>query len=341
MNRIALAVLISLAACGGGSKSTIPNTPIPPDPAVAAGSDLDKPAPPAPPPAPPAPPAPPPPLDQTIAAVDNTLKVIRPGAGKKSVLKLVGAKDAKQHVSIALDIADRQVVVGEGSADEVAPTLVLGADVAVTDIGSDGTTSFVLTVTDVDTRDRAGAPAKPSAADLKAQVSGIIGLTIGGAVHADGQVGDLKLHLDHSDPPTRGALELVKVMLAPLWPVLPPTAIGAGAKWTVASPYKIANQIDATRSVDYELVSHKNAGWEIKGKIAVSAPDRTVSAKMKIEKVAATGTISMTLDDGKFVPASAQTLTSDFTMAQLMPDPKGGPTSASVHLDQSFTLTPQ
>src|SRR5580692_5021123 len=131
---------VALLACGGSNPQ--PATPLPePVPADAAPA-----------PAPPPPPPPQPqPLDLPIATPQTSLKLVKPGTGKKAVLKLALATGSKQHVELALDFSGKQMAPPQfgGNTEDVAPTLVLPADIEIGDVGSDGNAKWKLTVASV------------------------------------------------------------------------------------------------------------------------------------------------------------------------------------------------
>ena len=322
---------VALLACGGSNPQ--PATPLPePVPADAA---------PAPPPPPPPPPQPQP-LDLPIATPQTSLKLVKPGTGKKAVLKLALATGSKQHVELALDFSGKQMAPPQfgGNTEDVAPTLVLPADIEIGDVGSDGNAKWKLTVASVDARDRAGS--KTSIDKFKEQMQGIVGLVISGSVGADGKLGDLAIHLDKADKTALNAVALVKLSLMPMWPQLPADAIGVGAKWTVTNPFKIADKLDTTATADFELVSHKGNQWVINAKTKLTGTDFKADEHTSFQKIGGTGSVAMTLTDGAAVPQSASTLASDFT-AVLVGGPGGGSDaqSAQFHLEQGFAVTPK
>jgi len=335
MKRINSLLLVAVVACGG-SKTAPSTTPLPPEP-TPEPTAAEKPAPPPPAPAPT-------PLDLPIPVVATTLKLVKPGTGKKAVLKLAATQGAKQHVELALDFAGKQTASPElgGTQEDMAPTLVLASDVEVGQVTADGHAAFKLTVGGIDAKDRPGA--KSTAAQFKDQMAGIAGLTIAGSVGANGQLGELSIHLDKADKQALNAVALLKLSMMPMWPQLPTDPIGVGAKWTVTGPYKIADRLDTQQTIEFELVSHKGNAWEIKGTVKVAGADQKVDPQTTLEKIGGTGAIAMTLTDDTFVPASSSTLASDFT-ATAQPPPSAGsaaaPQSAQFHLEQGFAVTPK
>jgi hypothetical protein len=327
MKRYSSLVFMALVACGG-PKPTPTTTPLPPEPDPKP-VEAEKVTPP-----------PPPelkPVDVPIPAAQTTLKLVKPGTGKKAILKVVATQGAKQHVELDLDFAGKQTSA-KGIEADTAPTLVLASDVEVGEIGADGNAKFTVTVGGVDAKDRPGA--KSTAAQFKQAFAGITGISIGGSVGADGKLGDMAIHVPKPDRDSLSALNLVKLAIMPMWPQLPTDPIGVGAKWTVTFPYKIADKLDSTQTVEFELVSHKGTVWEIKGKIKVAGADQQVD-NATLGKIGGAGTIAMTLTDGAFLPTSSSTLASDFTATGPAGQGSAAPESATFHLEQGFAVSPK
>jgi hypothetical protein len=338
MNRISSLLFVAVFACGG-SEPTPTTTPLPPEPETKPAA-AEKPAPPPPPAQPETKP-----IDLSIDAPQTTLKLVKPGSGKKSVLKLAAAQGSKQHVDITLDFRGKQTGAQElgGDDDEPAPTMILASDVVVGDIGSDGTAKYTVTVSGQDVKDRPGA--KITAEKFKAEKMGdITGLTVAGSVSANGQLGAMTIHLDKADEKAATMVALLKLIMMPMWPQLPTTAIGVGAKWTVTSPFKIAERFDSTQTVDYEVVSHTGNAWQIKGTVKLAAADQKLD-QASFDKIGGTGTVAMTLTDGAFVPQSTSSLTSAFTANVTLPPQAGSAAgqmrSAQFQLEQGFAVTPK
>jgi hypothetical protein len=321
---------VALLACGGSN----------PQPAT---TPLPEPAPPdaAPPPPPPPPPEQPKPLDLPIAAPQTTLKLTKPGTGKKAVLKLALAAGAKQHVELSLDFSGKQTAPASlgGNSEDVAPTLVLPADIEIGDVGSDGSAKWKLTVASVDAKDRAGS--KTTTDKFKDQMQGIVGLVISGSIGADGKLGEMAIHLDKAEKSALNAVALVKLSLMPMWPQLPTDAIGVGAKWTVTSPFKIADKLDTTETAEFELVSHKGNQWVINGKIKLTGNEFKADEHTSFQKIGGIGSLAVTLTDGAAVPQLTSTLASDFTAVLQTGSGSADIQQAQFHLEQGFAVTPK
>jgi hypothetical protein len=298
------------AGCGGGShKSTTPPPPLPETKAEATpppeAKAEEKPAP---------PPAPTGPVEVTLAAPKSTVKLVNAGKGKKEVLKLTPKAGDKQPVEIAMDFAGKQIMPQElgGTQESIAPTVVLGGQLETKDVGADGT-SFQVTIDSVDAKEVTGS--KTPAAEFKSHLASLNGMTIAGNVATNGSTGDLKLRVEKPDPSAKEALDLIHLSLLPMWPVLPTEPVAPGAKWTVTTMQKLADQVDVTQTTDYQLVSHKGNDWVVKGTTKITGADQelpTQGAKMKVGKIVGSGTTDATISAGSLSPASKQTLETSF-----------------------------
>ena len=298
-------------------------------------------------------PAPPPkdpdPIDVPLAFGKASYKLASAGKGQKAVIKIGTTAGTKQQLELALDFAGKQVAPAElgGTQEDVAPTLVLASDLEVGAVDTDGA-KWKVTFTGIDARDRAGSKATKD--QFKAELGVLAGVQLSGAVSPSGQVSNVSLHVQKPTDKTMAALELVRISMMPMWPVVPTEAIGVGAKWTVTTSYTIADRIEATQTTDYELVSHKGPTWVLKGKTKLAGKEQTIK-ETKFGKIAGDGGVDVTLTDGAFVPQSATKLTNDFTASvgdstdpKKATDPKDktkkDDTSVQFHLEQGLAVTP-
>jgi hypothetical protein len=339
MLRSFLPILVAVAvACGGKSKPTTPPPPLPEPQAEAP-----KPAEPAAPKAPEAPPVPQGPIEVTLSAPKVDVKVISGGKGKKAPLKLTPKAGTSAVGELSLDFAGGQDGPPEtgGKKDEVAPTVVLVGNLETKDVAADGLATFQMTVSGVETRDKPGQ--KVSSADFKSELQTLIGATIGGSVGANGAASDLKLRIEKPDAKSAGALEFVKLSMMPMWPVLPTEPVAPGAKWTVTSSQKIADQLEIKKVVTYELVGKKGAAWTIKGSTKITGEEQTVQGA-KLGAIAGEGVAEVTLTDGALMPANKQNMATNFTITVTPPPeaPAGSqPVVIKFHVEQANTLTPK
>ncbi|MEO6776810.1 MAG: hypothetical protein ABI467_27990 [Kofleriaceae bacterium] len=326
MRRILIVLLI--AACGGPAKPATPAPTLPEDkkPEPAPVAEAPKPTP---------PPKDPDPIDVPIATGKPTYKLVSAGKGKKAAIKIAGTQGAKQPLELAIDFAGKQVAPAElgGTQEDVAPTLVLASDLEVGEVDKDGA-KFKVTFNTVDARDRAGA--KATKEQFKQSLEVLAGVQLSGMVAANGQLSNLSLHVQKPNDQTMAALELVRISLMPMWPIVPAEPVGVGAKWTVTTTTSIADRIEATETTNYEVVSHTGNAWVLKGKIKLAGKDQQIK-DTKFEKIAGSGSVDMTLTDGTFVPRSESKLTNDFT-ASVSADSK--PASVQFHLEQALAVTP-
>jgi hypothetical protein len=238
MRRTLIAILI--AACGGPAKPTTPPPTLPEDkkPEPAPVAEAPKPTP---------PPKDPDPIDVPVAMGKATYKLASAGKGQRAVIKIAGTQGAKQQLELAVDFAGKQVAPPDlgGPQEDVAPTLVLASDLEVGDVDKDGA-KFKVTFTGVDARDRTGA--KQTKEKFKQQLDVLAGVQLSGQVASSGQMSNLSLHVQKPNDATMAALELVRISLMPMWPIVPTEPVGVGAKWTVTTSTSIADRIEATQT---------------------------------------------------------------------------------------------
>ncbi len=338
MLRSFLPILVAVAvACGGTSKPTTPPPTLPDPKTEEAKPVAEQPK------QPEAPPVPQGPIEITLPAPKVEVKLVNAGKGKKAALKLTPKAGTKQSTELTLDFMGGQDGPPEtgGKKEEVAPTVVLLADVKTQDVAADGLAKFQMTVTGVDTRDKPGQ--KVGSAEFKGELGSLIGATIGGSVGSNGSASDLKLRIEKPDAKAGGALEFMKLSMMPLWPVLPAEPIGPGAKWTVTSSQKIADQLEIKKVVSYELVGKKGTAWTIKGTTKVTGDEQNVQGA-KLGTIAGEGATEVTLNDGALVAAYKQNMATNFTIT-VTPPADAPPGSKEIvikfHVDQSNALTPK
>jgi hypothetical protein len=340
MLRSFLPILVAVAtACGGSPKSTTPPPTLPPDTKTeeAAKPVVEEPKKPEPPPVPQGP------IEITLSAPKVEVKLVNGGKGKKTALKLTPKAGTKQSTELTLDFMGGQDGPPEtgGKKEEVAPTVVLLADVETQDVAADGLAKFQFTVSGVDVRDKPGQ--KVGSAEFKGELGSLVGATIGGSVGANGSASDLKLRIEKPDAKSGGALEFVKLSLMPMWPVLPTEPVAPGAKWTVTSKQKLADQLEITKVVSYELVGKKGTAWTIKGTTKITGDEQTVQ-EAKLGSIAGEGATEVTLTDGALLAAYKQSMATSFTIT--VTPPAGAPPEAKqivikFHVDQANALTPK
>lgn len=339
MRRSLFALLVAAAACGGKSKPADPPMPLP-EPKV----EEAKPAEPEQPKEPEAPPVPKGPIEVTLPAPTIEVKLVTAGKGKKAPLKLSSKVGSKQTTELSLDFTGGQDGPPEtgGKKDEVAPTVVLMADAETQEVAADGATKFQFTVSGVDTKDKTGQ--KVSSAEFKSELGSLIGATIAGSVAANGAPSDLKLRIEKPDAKAAGALEFVKLSLLPMWPVLPTEAIAPGAKWTVTTKQKIADQLEVKKVISYELVSKKGAAYTIKGSTKITGDEQNVQGA-KLGNIGGDGKHEITLNEGALLPTMKQNMATNFTITVEPPPQEGGAKPAPIvikfHVEQANSVTPK
>ncbi|MEO8704922.1 MAG: hypothetical protein ABI867_33020 [Kofleriaceae bacterium] len=315
-----LALVLLVAAC---TKSKGPPlAPLPPDnpPVAAAPADAAKPDPAAEKPARPVPTGP---LEVKVPAAKTTVKLVNAGKGKRAPLKLTAKVGNKQQVEIALDFALTQSAGGQSQSD-IVPTVVLAGDAEAKSVDKDGAAAYTLTINKTDARAVAGTAVPLD--KFKEILASTNGLVFDGSVGANGATGDITMKLAKQGEASAQVLELVRLTL-PSWPALPTEPVGVGAKWQATTLTKLADRLDVTQVVDYELVAFANNTWTIKGTTKITGADQMMQGG-KITKIAGKGTTEATLVDGKLYPNHKTAVEATFTASE--PDAKPGTPAATL-----------
>jgi hypothetical protein len=337
MRRSFFVILVAAAACGGKQKSTQPPPPLP-EP-VAEKKPVE---PPKEEPKEVKPQIPQGPVELTLPAPKVTVKLVTPGKGKKAAFKVTTKAGDKQAIELTMDFAGKQTAPPElgGPSEQVAPTVVLLADVESKEVATDGATKFNMTISGVDARDVPGS--KTPGAVFKSELQTLVGATIQGAVNSNGSTGDLTLRVEKPDQSTQGVMELLRLSLMPIWPVLPTEAIAPGAKWQVAITTKVAGRLEVTQTTDYQLVSKKGKVWTVKGTTKVAGVEQVIGEgqeKATFGGISGTGSHEVTVNEGALLPTAKQSVKTDFTAtAEPAPNQK---VSLLFHLEQANAVTPK
>jgi hypothetical protein len=319
-----VAIVAALAACGGKSaKSTTPPPPLPeteakpeeakPEAKVAKSEEK-------------APPVPQGPIELTVPVPTTTVKLVSPGKGKRTALRLAPKAGAKQQVELTIDLLSKQTAPQElgGDAETALPTLVLNEEIEVKSVDDKGKAEYVATVNTADVRD-SGKFAADKLPKLREIIASLAGLTITGTVDSNGTASDLKLRLEKPQAGSAIALTIIQTAAMraalPPWPVLPSEPVGVGAKWQVSHPStqtldeKVA--IAMTETTDYELVSRATQTWTVKGGVKVSGTDQEITSPQgtaKLSKIGGSGNVDATISNGALYPKLKTQVSSEFTV---------------------------
>jgi hypothetical protein len=309
MKRASVLLLVVGVACSKNQGP--PLSPLPPDqpqePMVKKDDDGDKK-----PVEPPVRPAPTGPLDAKITYPTPTVKLVKPGTGKRAKLVVVAKPGAKQAVEIALDFGVIRSI-GDDSDTDIAPTIVLGGDATVT--GAAG--EWAIAVTKLAALDTPNV--KVPIDKFREVLQNTKGVAISGKVAANGQTGEVALHVDNQAELGAQILDLVRLTL-PAWPVVPAEPIGQGAKWTVTASTKFAD-LDVAITTEYEVVSLKGTEWTIKGTTKLTGPEQMAQGG-KISKLTGAGSVELVWNQGTLFPSKHVTKI-ETTFVATEAEPKG------------------
>jgi hypothetical protein len=260
------------------------------------------------------------PIDIKIEPRATTVKLVKPGTGKRMPLKVTGKQGGSQQVELALDFSVTQALAGSSDPNDtqvdLVPTVVLTGKAETKTAAADGS-EFRITVEKADALE--SKEAKVPMDKFREVLTSTVGLTLDGKVAPNGTVGDVAMHLDKQGEASAQVLDLVRLTL-PKWPVLPTEPIGIGGKWQVTSPFKLADRLDITATTDYEVVSFKAGVWTIKGTTKVTGTDQMMQGG-KITKITGTGTSEVTVTDGALFPTFKSRLETTFSASEA--EPKG------------------
>jgi hypothetical protein len=292
--KLAALLLVFAAACGGKSQSQAPVAPLPDDkpaePADETKPDEAKPE--------PAPPPPEPkPVTVNMPASKATVKLTKPGKGKKTPLKYVFAVGPAGGVDVTMDM-DLKMSAGISQA----MTMKLGLTNEVLEVAADGTIKLKQQVTSAsaEVTDQQGNK-QPEAIDA------IVGSTIEATMSPFGIPGERVLT---TPPVTDPGIAQPLTQIPHMSIALPDKPVGTGATWEVTEPLGIEG-IDATVTTTYKLVSRKGKVATIEGTSTISAGAGAPADQMKIDEIKGSGKSKFVLEDGKLLSSTDanQTLT--------------------------------
>ena len=352
MRRLLSAVLVVAAvSCGGKPKpSTTPPPQLPPDEKPQEPDTSAAAKPPETPPDKPAEPAEPPPgpVDVTVPAAQETVKLVTPGKGKRTKLAVTAKAGDKQAIEIVLDLFEHQSASKEagGDQDNAFPTLVFDGNAEVKNVDDKGNIDYVITVTGTDVRDASGKVEADDLDKLKGVLAGLQGMTISGSVQPDGTPSDLKFHLDSAKPGTDKMVEQIAQMGLPLWPRLPAEPVGVGAKWAVTHDVKLFDKVNVTYTMTYAMPARTAKGATLKETVKVSGADQTLGdaaagGAAKLTNIGGSGDGDATLVPGALFPALSEHVETKFDAEVTGPDASGKPKTEKLTTDlkQSRALT--
>ena len=326
MSRLTVIVFVFAAACGGKSTPP-PTTPLPED---KPAEPVAKPAEPEQPPAP----EKIEPIEISIEAPAVTVKLVKAGAGKKAKLAYGAGKGGeKVPVEIAFDIGQKATMVGQGSQEVIAPTIVLLTD-AETRAEDPTTIGYTFALNGIDARDVPNQNPKMTAQSIKDQIGTLTGLTIKTKVGVNGvAAGATAVRIEKGDAAGKQVVDLVRQAF-PSWPALPAEPVGVGAKWTATSKASLMGKLELTQETTYELVSRKGSVATIKGTTTITGTDADLDGQ-KVSGIKGSGTLEATLTDGQF-PTFKSNVSTGFTVT----DPKQ-PGSMTIDVNVGSAIVPK
>jgi len=245
----------------------------------------------------------------TAGTVKDGLEVLSEGTAPKRLLRYAVPKGTHTPIEMALDVDI------DAGIKQNAPTMVIGMDISVDDVTSDGKMTLRSEITGVTARDRPGAI---SAAMLKGSLDLMTGTKMTAIVGPDGSFHDASLEVGPKTPPAMkeqlssmtGNLERVAMQL-------PKVPVGVGAKWRATKQLE-QNGMNMTTTTTFEITAIDGDKISYKSTVAVTGPDQTISTggiSAKISSITGGGGGSGTIDLAKLALTGTHEVSFGATMA--------------------------
>ena len=312
MSRLVLASLLAaaLVACGGKSSPT-PVAPLPPDEPTAE----DRAPEPEPEPVAKEPEPPPEPITITVPAEPVTVKLVKKGKGKKSVLAYAHTAGAKQTFETRLAVKSTSSAPGggQGTQSTVLPTMVLGYTAEVLEVTPEGTAKVRVVLDSVGFEEAADQTIPTEA--LSEAFDSLKGLTAEYTVDARGVAGDQSVTFPAGTEPDPSMTQ----QILPALIALPAEPIGSGATWEVSRD-KISNFAADAKTV-YTLKSRKGGAATVEGKTTIKGDAQQIDEggmTIEVTKIEGSGKSSLDVTPGALVATG--TLSQDVAIAMKLGD---------------------
>lgn len=306
MNRVSLALVACLVACGGSKPKQQNLAPLPDDKPAEQTAKTEEPKKEEPPAEPPKPLGP---VEVKVDVPAVTVKLVNAGKGKKAKLAYAPKAGTKQSLELVTAFA-QSAKVGDQSGQQAVPPIVLAGEAETKAVDANGKADYTVTVSSVDAKPD---PTNAVPVDkFKIAIASLAGLVISGSVEANGSMTEPVLRIEKPDQFSIGALDLLRQTL-PALPVFPKEAVGVGAKWqaTRTMQFKPAGPqqpgIEMTHVTDYEFVGKKGTATTLKAKTTVTGKDQDIGGA-KIQKITGSGSQDITLEDGALYPTYTSTV---------------------------------
>jgi hypothetical protein len=254
MSRLLLASVLAatLAACGGKSSSPAPVAPLPPEETAVE----DKKPEPAPEPVVKEPEPPPQPTTITVPAEPVTVKLLKPGKGKKAAIGYTLTAGAKHAFETSILVES-----SAGPNTTIMPKMVLGYGAEVLEVGADGTAKVRIVLDSISFQDVPGQTIDVSM--IEGALGTLKGLTAEYTIGAQGIPGDQVVTFPagaEADP------SMMQQIVPPLV-ALPTEKVGTGATWEVVK--KGVSNFTADVKTVYTLKSRKGTTATVELKTSI------------------------------------------------------------------------
>ncbi len=193
----------------------------------------------------------------TSPVTPPTVELLDPGTGPKQELRFRPTANAKQTLTMTLNMDVVNSMAGQPAPTFKIPASVMTMDVLVTQVDANGDIHSEFSYTDADVGTDPSVP--PELIDaMRSAIKQLVGLKGSFVTDNRGQVKSGRFALpEGSDPITKQLLEQMSNSLEQFSAPVPAEAIGKGAKWRVSSSLNVGG-INLSQSAIYELVDLQN-----------------------------------------------------------------------------------
>lgn len=219
------------------------------------------------------------------AAADKIIKV-----GSKPIVKLMGTgaepraklsyaldKGSKALLQMSMDMTMSMKMAGQSIPPTAVPTMVMGMDMSVADKAASGDAKIDALLSSVGLSPQ-GKTQEVMAEQIRPQIEGMKGLTMGYWVSPSGFVRDVKVNVPPGFPPQAqqmlsGMNQSFESMVAPL----PEGDVGVGASWEVITRI-VSSGADLVQFAVYTLKERKGTKASLEIAVKQLAAQETINA---------------------------------------------------------------
>lgn len=242
-------------------------------------------------------------------AAAPTVKLLSAGKGKKTKLRFVPKKGAKQTVEFTMGMTMSMKMGAMAMPANTAPATVLTMETTVTDVSSNGDVTYSFVFKSLDLVGNGSLPAE-AVAEMKKATKELTGTKGIGKISSTGYNLGANFELPKTaSPQAKQTLEGMKTTLSQFAAPVPNEAVGVGGKWRVDFETDSAMGIQIKQAMTYTVKSLKGSrvelGVEVDQKAASNSggmPGLPPGVQSKIVSLDSKGGGNLTLDTTRAVP---------------------------------------